>query len=85
MSFEVPDKLRDIEGWRYCEDMIKVFVTTHETSLDILERPSVWLAHEYLQRARGRPESRQTAQQWCAFNFTVRTTLRVDGRHSDAE
>ncbi|EKJ68427.1 hypothetical protein FPSE_11435 [Fusarium pseudograminearum CS3096] len=75
MRTMVPKEMRAM-GSRQCEDILKVIVTSHPTSFDMLELPKI----------RGSPkkpvvdEHRTTikeAQGWMAFNFPVRTSIPV--------
>ena len=65
------------KGQHYCEDIIKVFVTSRATSFDIIELPKLGttrvVANDFeIERRRDGKE----AEDWMAFDYSVRTNLR---------
>ncbi|KAM0496517.1 hypothetical protein ACHAP8_007416 [Fusarium lateritium] len=73
MRTMVPKEMR-ASGLRQCDDTLKVIVTSHPTSFDLLELPKIG----GLPKKRKGQVSRSVikeAEQWVTFNFPLRTTL----------
>jgi hypothetical protein len=65
------------KGHDYCEDIIKVFVTSRATSFDMIELPKLGTTRvvaKDLKIERGR--SGKEAEDWMASDFSVRTNLK---------
>jgi hypothetical protein len=65
------------KGHDYCEDIIKVIVTSRATSFDMIELPKLGTTRAVakglkIERGRGGKE----AEDWMAFDFSVRTKLK---------
>ncbi|KAH8765338.1 putative caspase [Diaporthe sp. PMI_573] len=75
LKMVVPSKIRE-RGQRWCEDIIKVFVTSQPTSFDLLELPV--LGRSAKKKASGGriPEGTNcSAEAWVAFNFCFHISL----------
>jgi hypothetical protein len=76
IKMKVPEELRN-EGYRECDDMIKVFLTSRPTSFDLFELPKL---NEQAKRPVNSNEDRTEAaddlpEYWAALNFPVRTSV----------
>ena len=65
------------KGHDYCEDIIKVIVTSRPTSFDMIELPKLGTTRAVakglkIEQGRGGKE----AEDWMAFDFSVRTKLK---------
>ncbi|KAJ4344619.1 uncharacterized protein N0V89_012363 [Didymosphaeria variabile] len=70
----VPEELRD-EGYRQCQDVIKVFITSRPATFDLLELPKL---NEKAKRSPASEEDRtedddDLFEHWVALNFSIRT------------
>jgi hypothetical protein len=73
MRTMVPKEMR-AKGLRQCDDILKVLVTSHPTSFDLLELPKIG----GLPKKRKDHESRSEvkgSEEWLAFSFPLRTSL----------
>lgn len=60
----------------YTKDLIKVFVTSHPTTFDILEQSEVWKVDKK-SRQRGTTELDDRMETWAVFDFPIQTTLAL--------
>jgi hypothetical protein len=75
MTMKVPEDIQE-NGQTFCDDIVKVFITSRPTFLDLLELPKI---------GKGITEKRSTnpgqlrvvelADDWAAFNFFIRTIV----------
>ena len=77
LKLVVPPVLRQLQKL-YCEDIVKVFITSEPTSFDSLELPRL---EEALDRTTTYPVglyrgSEAISEDWMTFNFSIRTYLR---------
>lgn len=76
----VPNGLRASGLFTHCEDVVKVLVTTHPTSFDVLEQPAYGIIEEHKPHPMPRhSDGLSLVEQWDAFNFPIRTALRARG------
>ncbi|OTA55323.1 putative caspase [Hypoxylon sp. EC38] len=64
------------KGYRHCEDIIKIFVTSQPTSFDILELSKIG-SESSKKKLTSRAGNGDTScsSDWCALNFYIRTSL----------
>ncbi|CAH0056229.1 unnamed protein product [Clonostachys solani] len=74
----VPDAIRK-SGQQFCDDTIKVIVTSHWTSFDIFEQPALYVLQERRSQSHGERSVNLGHEKWAAFDFPVRTKITVDG------
>ncbi|KAI1370097.1 putative caspase [Hypoxylon crocopeplum] len=67
-----------------CEDIIKVFVTTHPTSFELLELPNLneQAKQEKRTQNRGTPPNNPIPKDWTAFNFYIHTSGKQTAQDS---
>ncbi|OTA96296.1 hypothetical protein M434DRAFT_67721, partial [Hypoxylon sp. CO27-5] len=65
------------KGYRHCEDIIKIFVTSQPTSFDILELSKIGSesSKKKLTIRAGNGDT-SCSSDWCALNFYIRTSLQ---------
>ncbi|KAM0197385.1 hypothetical protein ACHAPI_004845 [Fusarium lateritium] len=69
----VPPEMK-AKGLLQCEDTLKIFVTSHPTSFDLLELPKIGhSSKEQATRSRDR-SGRECAEEWVALDFSLRTS-----------
>ncbi|XEU99253.1 hypothetical protein FSHL1_004540 [Fusarium sambucinum] len=73
MRTMVPKEMRTM-GLRQCEDTLKVLVTSHPTSFDMLELPKIGCLPKKPKVKKSRTVIKGP-QEWMAFNFPVRTSI----------
>jgi hypothetical protein len=71
----VPPEMRE-KGYRQCEDIIKVFITSQPTTFDILELPKLGKAIKKHYATRVYHKSIEVSDEWAALNFPIRTSLK---------
>lgn len=71
----VPPEMRE-KGHRQCQDIIKVFVTSKPTSLDLLELPKLGKSAKRNTTDRTSQEDSDTLEEWAALSFPIRTSLK---------
>lgn len=72
---EVPNEIRD-RGFRTCDDVLKVLVTSQPTSFDLFELPKIGHVGKKKSSTRNGKTEDNVAQEWAAFSFHLRTTLK---------
>lgn len=71
----IPETMRE-KGHYHCEDIIKVFITSQPTSLNLLELPKLGNpAKKQIPNTSGRIGSIDSPEDWVALNFLIRTSL----------
>ncbi len=73
----IPRELKE-KGYRSCEGIIKVFVTSHPTSFDFLELPRLGEPARASKTDRTKHEISGVLEDWTAVRFSIRTVVRVD-------
>jgi hypothetical protein len=68
-----PSEMR-ANGYHQCEDIIKVFVTSQPTSLDILELPKLGKPIERGTGSRTGREDSHSREDWAVLHFIIHTT-----------
>ncbi|KAM0235001.1 hypothetical protein ACHAP5_009863 [Fusarium lateritium] len=69
----VPPEM-EANGLLQCEDTLKIFVTSHPTSFDLLELPKIGHSPKK-QATKSRDRSgKECAEEWVALNFSLRTS-----------
>ncbi|KAF4632467.1 hypothetical protein G7Y89_g5656 [Cudoniella acicularis] len=73
---KVPAEMRE-NGYRRCEGIAEVFITSKPTSIDLLELPelSTPVKKRTTSRAR-REEGNPSSEDWMALDFLIRTSLK---------
>ncbi|RSL60741.1 hypothetical protein CEP54_006560 [Fusarium duplospermum] len=71
----VPDEIKD-RGFGSCDDLLKVLVTSQPTSFDIFELPKIGQVGKKKSSTRSGKTEEGDVQEWAAFNFHLRTTLK---------
>jgi hypothetical protein len=71
----VPAEVRK-KGYRQCEDIIKVFITSQPTSFDSLELPKLGESVKRNATSRARREEGDSSEEWAALNFPIRTSVK---------
>ncbi|KAI6081065.1 caspase domain-containing protein [Hypoxylon rubiginosum] len=79
LRIEIPSTLAD-QGYRHCDDIIKVFVTSQPTSFDILELPRLGELFDKTTDQSDTPRGEDLVKslvedQWMTFNYPIRTLL----------
>ncbi|CAJ0551530.1 Ff.00g114600.m01.CDS01 [Fusarium sp. VM40] len=74
LGTSVPKELRE-RGIQQCDDTLKVLVTSHPTSFDLLELPEMGGLPREQASGRRQGSGDNSPEQWAAFNFLVKTTL----------
>ncbi|KAH7198298.1 caspase domain-containing protein [Fusarium flagelliforme] len=74
MRTEVPKEMR-AKGLSECEDTLKVIVTSHPTSFDVLELPKIGGLPKKPSTSGRYRSGGDGAEDWVAFNFPLRTSL----------
>jgi len=73
----IPRELKE-KGYRSCEDIIKVFVTSHPTSFDFLELPRLGEPARACETDRTGHGKSDVSEDWMAVRFPIRTFVRAD-------
>ncbi|KAH6696608.1 putative caspase [Leptodontidium sp. MPI-SDFR-AT-0119] len=71
----VPAEVRE-RGYRQCEDIIKVFITSQPTSFDSLELPKLGESVKRSATSRAGREEGDSSEEWAALNFLIRTSAK---------
>ncbi|KAJ4244165.1 hypothetical protein NW762_014546 [Fusarium torreyae] len=74
MRTMVPDELRE-KGFQHCDDVLKVLITSHPTSFDLLELPKLGDLPPKQSPPKPDRSGDNRPEQWAAFNFPLRTSL----------
>jgi hypothetical protein len=75
----VPPEIK-ARGLLQCEDTLKIFVTSHPTSFDLLELPRIGDSPKK-QATKSRDRSgKECAEQWVALNFSLRTSSALPAK-----
>lgn len=56
-----------------CEDVMKIFVTSHPTLFDLLELPVIGLLQKEIPPSRDTVDSVELPERWAVFDFPIRT------------
>ena len=72
IKMTVPPLMKD---YGFCEDVIKLFVTTQSTSFDLLELPTLDELGKINVRDRTGRSNDHESEDWVALNFPIRTLL----------
>ena len=73
VQMSVPDQMKE-QGYRSCEDIIKVFVTSQPTSFDLLELPRLG-GPAKASKPNRTDQVREGPENWAAMNFPIRTLI----------
>lgn len=65
---EVPNEIRD-RGFRTCDDVLKVLVTSQPTSFDLFQLPKIGQVGKKKPSTRNGKTEDNVAQEWAAFSF----------------
>ncbi|WAO86065.1 Hypothetical protein NCS54_00332100 [Fusarium falciforme] len=71
----VPNEIRD-RGFRTYDDVLKILVTSQPTSFNLFELPKIGQVGKKKSSTRNGKIEDNVAQEWAAFSFHLRTTLK---------
>ncbi|ETS81127.1 hypothetical protein PFICI_06129 [Pestalotiopsis fici W106-1] len=74
---KMPDRMKEV-GHRSCEDIVKVFVSSHPTSFDFLELPKLGERTTSEQSRTSNRACISATERWTAINFPICIVLKED-------